>query len=241
MAGDPDDHEIEPAQFFTLTGWSTRIFGRKRRVARKIQGTYLVGGELESDGTTIPRVTSSRGLLVDLSVVGSGIVPAAWSGVPSPAIGDTTAAVGDHVVIGQAGIAGNASISFPTATPTSAQLWEAYQLLYIAQCDATVATRTPRPLVSMTLGFTSPVNVTAIDDFLFAASLPSLTASQEGRVFAARSPALVQLNDNATITTGAASPLPILFNTNSVNFSCTLTAGVAGDLHAMAVWCRRIA
>lgn len=234
----PDEHEIDPANFFTQLGWSSRIFGKRRHVKRGIQGVYLVGGELASDTTAIRNVTSSRGVLVDLSVAGSGIVPSQVAF--SSSIGDTTYGIGDWGTIGQASIAGNVAIAFPTATPTSQQIFELRQLLYIASCDGTVATRTPTPRIQNTLIPSGPI-MTQITDFNFSTALPSLTASEQGRVFVPLAPGLVQLNDNGTITTGATSPLPIYFNPQTTVFQCTLTAGVAGDSHGMLAVVRRVA
>jgi len=230
------DDEIETELLFTRP--ARTIFGRKRfrwfQHEPKIVYAALIGRNVTSDMQTLDTIIDS------LSRVRTIESPGNTSGLGSgsgSAIGDGTA-VGDVIELDSGNIAGNAAISIPTATPTSFQLWELLQLLWSGTMDGTVATRTPAPLI--TTGLNSTVQATATRDFSFGV-LPSLTASQEGRIFVPRASALLQVNDNGTITTGAASPLPMLFSAQGLVIADVLAAGVAGDTHRISAWCRRVA
>jgi len=228
------DDEIETELLFTRP--ARTMFGRKRfrwfQHEPKIVYAALIGRNVTSDTQTLDTIIDSLGRLRTDSGLGT-----VTGGTGQSAIGDGTN-VGDVIELDSGLVAGNVAIGLPTATPTSFQLWELYQLLWSGTMDGTVATRTPAPLI--TTGLDSTVQTTATRDFSFGV-LPSLTASQEGRIFAPRAPALLQVNDNGVITTGAASPLPLLFSATGFAIVDTLAAGVAGDTHRISAWCRRVA
>jgi hypothetical protein len=168
-----------------------------------------------------------------LNVLNSNVVGAAQTSIGNGSV------VGDIIVLDSGDIAGNVGISIPTATPSSFQLFEMLQFEYSALCDATVATRTPTPFI--TTGMNRVTGYAASPDFVVASALPSLTASQQGSIWMGRASSLVQINDNGSMSTGVASPLPLYFSAQSLSITCTLAAGVAGDLHRITTWCRRIA
>lgn len=201
---------------------------------RSIQPVVLVQRPITSDTQSFDTIVDSSSRLRTV------VAQAAWSGTGAGTMPGTEPAVGDYITLDSGPIAGNAVLAIPTTAPSYIHIYALEQLLYTVLCDATVATRTP--IVSITAGMATQVLAAATLDFIAAASLPSLTASQEGRVFVPRAPALVQLNDNGTITTGAASPLPMLVDTTlPFQIAATLTAGVVGDTHRATAWLRRVA
>jgi hypothetical protein len=144
--------------------------------------------------------------------------------------------IGDVKVLNAQSMAG-ADVGIPsTAASGVDRLYAIEEILSQVKNDANVATRVHQ--IYIRTGFASPAVMTVLNDFLSTGI--TLTASEQGRIFIPRAPGLVQLNDNATITTADISPLPV-YVTEGGSVSTTTTNKQATDALGIAVVVRRVA
>ena len=237
-AVDDDENGIEDSsRLFTtaardLLGGAAKGLRSFFRYRRRIHFFALVGRNITTDAQTLDSIIGAHGLW---KTTGGYLQPEPLIGTTFPT-GFTGIAVGDWDFVASDIIAGNATATIPAASTSDGRLFEIVQILQTM--DATgIATRTMTLAVQTAMPSIAAMG-TADDDL--AVTGPTITDTQEGRVFVPRAPGLVQLNDNGVITTTDISPLPILIGDGGAILS-VITAGLAADNHRIAVLVRRIA
>lgn len=203
-------------------------------VEEQLQAVMLLLRPIVADGDVfIPPMNAALHFPTTGGILGSGVAL-----TPSQTIWSDML-IGEYRLVGTGSVAGNAIASLPSvasAFGTSASLFEVLEMLHTVDCDATAASRVPTLTVitGLPVGF-----VTALTDWSQVG--PTLTTTENGKMFIPRGPAVVKLNDNGVFSDGATSPLPLLCDGDALTLSVTVAAGVAGDVHALSALIHRIA
>jgi hypothetical protein len=232
-----DENGIENSSLFFTTPVRVLFGGAKRglrsffRYARRAKPVFILTRNVTADTQTLDPLMGTHGLI---RTTGGYLNPDPLIGTTFPT-DFTDLDVGEWGFVASATAAGNANADIPSAATSDGRLFEIHQILTtiiavgVASRTMTLLARTAMPSVA---------GMAQEDDFLHSG--PTITDAQQGRIFVPRAPGLIQNNDNGTITTTDASPLPILCG-DALLFRSAITAGLAADSHRVGVLARRVA
>ena len=233
----PDDETflVRLSRLFTdgARGFLQQTFAQREldisSLHRSVQPVVLVGRNVTTDTQTFDAIMNTSGRLR----VDSGLGPG--TAVSNSAGSWVSLAIGDYLYATSGSIAGNATATLPTvASANGDSVFEVEEVLHTLTTDATVVTRTPTLNVLAGL----PSIVTTLNDWSQVG--PAVPASQKGKLFIPKGPAVAKINTNGVFTDGATSPLPLLIG-DAGTLSVTVASGVAGDSHSLSCLVRRIA